>query len=164
VLPTESGDEELTVLDIPEKYPLRAIALVEFGKGIIALLAGAGVAFHHTTARWIRVLAAHLYLNPQSDHPNSIIQAITARAGPHLPLIATLTLLYAALRFAEAVGLWYDKAWASWIGFIGAALYIPPAVFAMIQRPSMMAGCFIVLAMGAASFLGYHLLLRYRRR
>lgn len=32
---------------------------------------------------------------------------------------------YAMLHLAEARGLWRDQAWASWLGCVAAALYLP---------------------------------------
>ena len=42
---------------------------------------------------------------------------------------------YGLLRSLEAWGLWRARAWASWLGCISAALYLPLDVYAIIRHP-----------------------------
>ena len=44
------------------------------------------------------------------------------------------SVLYASLRFAEAYGLWRDKAWAEWLAAISGAIYIPFEVVELIKK------------------------------
>jgi len=42
---------------------------------------------------------------------------------------------YAVLHLIEAWGLWRDKAWASWVGCIAAAIYLPFDIYALVRHP-----------------------------
>jgi uncharacterized membrane protein (DUF2068 family) len=160
---TEGPAEQELIVHIPEKYPLRAIAIVEVGKGLVAVLFGSGFAFPVQTAILLRRLAKHLHFDPANDKPGSLIDLITTGASAHAKLLAAGALFYALVRFAEALGLWYDKRWASWVGFLGAAAYLPYEIVHMIGRPSWLTFGFIVVTGGAVAFLAYHLRLRLKR-
>ena len=51
----------------------------------------------------------------------------------HLSAIALLA--YGLLRALEAWGLWRAKAWASWLGCVSAALYLPLDLYAIVKHP-----------------------------
>jgi uncharacterized membrane protein (DUF2068 family) len=46
---------------------------------------------------------------------------------------------YAAGRFAEAVGLWYNKSWAIWVAVWTAVIYIPFEVQNLARDPNIIA-------------------------
>jgi len=66
--------------------------------------------------------------------PPVIIQGFSStRRGDsddaHLRLLAIGALVYAAIRFAEACGLWLDRRWAEWFGAISGAIYLPLEIY-----------------------------------
>ena len=50
-------------------------------------------------------------------------------------LAAAVVFAYGVLRLLEAWGLWRAKAWASWLGCISAAIYLPLDVYALYRHP-----------------------------
>lgn len=144
-----------------ETYSLRAVAIFEFAKGVVALLAASGVAFHKTTAQWIHRLALHLHFDPANDRPNALLQALQTNASAHLRLIAFGALVYALVRIAEGIGLWYDKRWASWLAVFAAAAYLPFELVRTIRHPTWVSFAFLLGTAVVVSFLAHHLRLRY---
>ena len=51
--------------------------------------------------------------------------------------VAAVAVAYSVLRFVEAYGLWYAKAWAEWIALISGTLYLPFEIYKLIHRPSL---------------------------
>ena len=146
-----------------ETYSLRAVAIFEAGKGLIALLAASGMAFHKTTGAWIRRLALHLHFDPANDQPNALLQALQTNASAHLRLIAFGALVYAMVRIAEAIGLWYDRRWASWLAVIAAAAYLPFELVRSVRHPTWVSVTILFGTAVVVSFLAHHLRLRYAR-
>jgi uncharacterized membrane protein (DUF2068 family) len=147
-----------------EKFSLRTIAIVEAAKGGVALIAASGFAMHKETARLFNRLSTHLHLDPASGHPNAIWQAIQTHASAHVKLIAIGALAYAVIRIAEAIGLWYDKRWASWFGVISAAMYVPFEVVNVWRRGTWLSVAFLTITVCAVLFLAHHLRLRIAAR
>ena len=57
-------------------------------------------------------------INPESIHVTVLIIAV-----------------YAGMRLLEGWGLWRARAWASWLGCIGSAAYLPLDVYALYHHP-----------------------------
>jgi uncharacterized membrane protein (DUF2068 family) len=130
---------------------------------LIALFAASGMAFHKATGPWIRRLALHLHFDPANDQPNALLRALQTNASAHLRLIAFGALCYALVRFAEAIGLWYDRRWASWLAVIAAAAYLPYELVRTIRHPTWISFTFLIGTAVVVSFLAHHLRLRYAR-
>lgn len=113
---------------------LYAIALVEVGKGVFALLAAGAIAGFGAT----RIDEAIGRLSALS-HFDAIHRALTSIADNITPasvhLIVAAVVAYAALRLVEGWGLWRARAWASWLGAVSLALYLPFDVYAAIRYP-----------------------------
>ena len=70
-------------------------------------------------------------LDPNHGALPTLLHAVNPGAV-HLAVVVVM--LYAALRIAEAWGLWRAKAWASWLGCIGTAAYLPLDGFALYHH------------------------------
>jgi uncharacterized membrane protein (DUF2068 family) len=132
---------------------LRGIAVIEAGKGVVAVLAATGVALHERLLPVVIDLASHLHLNPASDRPLAIVHALSARASGHLRLLAAGVLVYATLRVVEAVGLWHGRAWALWVGGISAAIYLPFEFALLLDRPGALPATLLALNGAIAAYL-----------
>ncbi|HWR03032.1 MAG TPA: DUF2127 domain-containing protein [Humidesulfovibrio sp.] len=115
---------------------LRLIALLELTKGLLVLLAGFGLLsqLHQDTALAAEELVRHLHLNPASHTPRIFIEAASGLTDARLWTLAGAAMGYSLLRFAEAYGLWREKAWAEWFGALSGALYLPLELYELYQR------------------------------
>ena len=119
----------------PRAHPgLRAIALVETVKGLLALSAATGLEIIGPAPlkRWVDALINYFHLDP--DHGAMAWLAAAISPGS-VHFAAAAVGAYAVLHLLEAWGLWRDKAWASWLGCIAAALYLPLDLYALARHP-----------------------------
>jgi uncharacterized membrane protein (DUF2068 family) len=119
----------------PHAHPgLHAIALVELGKGGLALLAASGLELLGPAPlrRWVHALIDTFHLDPNHGAAAWLSNAINPD-GVHIA--ALLAALYGVMHLLEGWGLWYAKAWASWLGCITVMLYLPFDLYALAKHP-----------------------------
>ena len=80
---------------------------------------------------FISALIARFNLNPVHGTLPSLLDAINPGA---VHLAVAVVSLYAVWRLIEAWGLWRAKAWASWLGCVGTAAYLPLDVYALYRH------------------------------
>ena len=115
---------------------LRAIALFEAAKGIIALLVAGGLAAVGPDALQHQVERVLARFGADADRFGAdLLDAITPQT---LHIAIAVALIYAAMRLLESWGLWWHRAWASWLGVIGAAAYLPFEIYALWHHPDWM--------------------------
>ncbi|MCR6662108.1 MAG: DUF2127 domain-containing protein [Luteimonas sp.] len=113
---------------------IRAIALFETAKGVLALLAAIGlaaigpVALKHAIERALSAL----HLIDASGGRASPLDRITPET---VDIAIAVIVLYGVMRLIEGWGLWRHRIWASWLGCIGAAAYLPFEVYALWRHP-----------------------------
>jgi uncharacterized membrane protein (DUF2068 family) len=123
----------------PRAHPgLRLIALIEAVKGLLALSAASGLEIIGPIPlkRWAHALIQYFQLDPQHGAMAWLANAINP-GSVHLAAAAVGT--YGVLHMIEAWGLWRDKAWASWLGCIAAAIYLPFDLYALARHPGWVA-------------------------
>jgi len=106
---------------------VRAAALFEAAKGALVLLAGFGLLslVHHDVQRFAERLVAHAHLNPASRYPRIFVEVAGRATDSRLMVAAAAALVYSAIRFIEAYGLWRVRRWAEWFAAISAGIYVP---------------------------------------
>ncbi len=131
----------------PHAHPgLHAIAVFEAAKGLLALLAASGLEILGPAPlqRGLQVLTGHFQLDPRHGAMEGLSNAVNPDS---VHLAAGIGLAYALLRFVEAWGLWRARTWASWLGCISAAVYLPLDVYALFRHPGWLSAT--VLAVNA---------------
>ena len=106
---------------------LHTIALFEAAKGALVLFVGVGLPslLHKRAHRLVLRLVDEWDLNPTIGYPHVFLDLAEKFDNAKLWLLATAAIAYATLRFAEAYGLWRQRAWAEWLALVSAALYVP---------------------------------------
>jgi uncharacterized membrane protein (DUF2068 family) len=117
---------------------MRAVAVFEAAKGALVLLAGFGVLrLLHRDAHELAIeLIRHLHLDPTKRLPHLFINAASSVTDVQLWLLAALALVYAAIRFVEAYGLWKGRRWAEWFALISGAIYLPVEMYELSRGAS----------------------------
>ena len=118
----------------PRAHPgLRAIAFVELVKGLLALLAASGLELVGPAQlrRWVDELIHRFQLDPAHGAMAWLAKGINPDS---VHLAAAAVLAYGVIHLVEAWGLWRDRAWASWLGCLTAALYLPFDGYALYQH------------------------------
>lgn len=115
---------------------LRAIALFEAAKGLLALLAATALALIGPDALQREAERALTRFGIKGEHGGTaVLDAITPQT---VHIAVGVAVLYAGMRLLESWGLWRHRAWASWLGLIGAAAYLPFEVYALWHHPDWM--------------------------
>lgn len=146
----------------PHAHPgLHVIALVEAVKGALALLAASGLELLGPAPlqRWIHELIARFQLDPHHGAIAWLVGAINP-GGVHLA--ALVAALYGAMHLLEGWGLWRAKAWASWLGCITVALYLPFDVYALAKHPGWLSLAVVAVNLLVLWVLARDLVIRRR--
>jgi uncharacterized membrane protein (DUF2068 family) len=148
---------------------LRSIALFEAVKGGLALAAACGLlSLRHTDlhAATDAFLLRH-GINPETHYMRLFIEGVARATNHHVGEIAAVGLVYAAVRFVEAFGLWREKHWAEWFAVISAGIYLPLELTHFGHHPSLFnAGVILVnmlIILYLATLLGQQKLQRQMR-
>lgn len=117
---------------------VRAVAVLEAAKGLVVLLAGLGLLalVHRDVQEFAERLVAHAHLNPASRYPRIFLDFAGKVTDTRLMLLAAGALGYSLVRFAEAYGLWRERAWAEWLAAGAGAIYLPFEVLEFLERRS----------------------------
>jgi len=117
---------------------LKVAAMLEGVKGVLVLLAGFGLLayIHKDLHRAAEQLVRHFHLNPASHYPTIFLDLSGRVHDAGLWAMAFAAFIYAAIRLAEAVGLWLDRRWAEWFGILSGSLYIPVEIFELTRGVS----------------------------
>ena len=148
----------------PHAHPgLHAIAVFEAFKGALALVSASGLALlgPEPIRRFIIELTWRLHLHPERGPIAHFLDAISRNT---VHLTALILLGYAALRFVEAWGLWRARGWASWLGCIGAALYLPIELRELWRDPGWLPATVLAINLLVVWILGRDCLRRMRAR
>lgn len=114
---------------------LRWIAALEAFKGALATMTGMWLLslFQYTPRTLAKQLVERLHLNPGSHYPDLFVANIGSLSDRSITLLGIAALIYAGLRFIEAMGLWQNRAWAKWFAAVTGAVYIPFELFELLQ-------------------------------
>lgn len=144
----------------PQKIlALRSVAIFEAAKGLLVLLLGLGLLrlVHKNLDVVAEQLIRFLHVAPGGRLSNLFVTAAGKTTDKNLWVLAAAAVVYAAVRFAEAFGLWYECEWAEWFALLSGSMYLPWEVFSLMRHPHAIK--WIVLSVNVA-IVAYMLVLR----
>ena len=138
---------------------VRTVAIFEFAKGLLLLLAGLGILRWRHRDIWgvAESFLEFFHLNPHHRYVGVFIDLVYRIRDVRLWEIALVAFLYAILRFVEGYGLWYTRPWAEWLAIASGSIYIPFEVADIFHKPHPMR--FLILGVNVAIVL-YMVMLR----
>ena len=103
------------------------MAVFEAAKGLLVLLTGFALfaMVDQTVEEAAERVVTFLHLNPAHELPRIFLETARHAGDAHLQWLAWLAMVYALVRFIEAIGLWYQFKWAEWFAVISCSAYIP---------------------------------------
>jgi uncharacterized membrane protein (DUF2068 family) len=136
---------------------LRAVASVEFIKGLIVLLAGFGVLSLVHRDAWDEAerFLEWLHISPEAHYAQVFLNLADQVTDAKLWGVAILALGYSALRFAESYGLWRERAWAEWLALISGAIYLPFEIYELVRRPDWVPLVIFVVNLVVVVYMAY---------
>ncbi|WP_372163323.1 DUF2127 domain-containing protein [Xanthomonas axonopodis pv. cyamopsidis] len=138
------------------------IAMLEAVKGTLALLAATGLEILGPLPLQNAVITLIRRFNLDPDHGAlpSLLKTISPDA---VHLAAAAMLAYGLLHVVEAWGLWRAKAWASVLGCLSAAIYLPFDIYAIVRHPGWTAWGVLAINLLVVGVLARDLVRRRRR-
>ncbi|MBC2607266.1 DUF2127 domain-containing protein [Pelagicoccus albus] len=139
--------------DRPTPKGLKAVALVELAKGVLALLAA--VWFLYTLGdNWAEGLS---YLNtrfaPSIELPERLFDLAQSFDRDRQVLAISGLTTYSVLHIVEGIGLWKSKLWAEWLGTISGGVYIPFEIIELVNHPSWLTAAILSLNVSIVIYL-----------
>lgn len=141
----------------PSATGLRTVALFEATKGALVLVAGFGLLalVHHDAQSVAEEVVQRFHLNLAHHHPRILIDAAAHLDDARLRWLALAALLYSAVRFVEAYGLWRMRAWAEWFAIGSGGIYLPVELYELIERPTVVKAVVLLFNAGIVAYLIY---------
>jgi uncharacterized membrane protein (DUF2068 family) len=142
----------------PSRVPvgLRAIALFEGAKGVLAFGAACGLlSLRHTDLHAVTdaFLLRH-GIDPERHYMRLFIESVARATNHHAGQIAALGFAYALIRFVEGSGLWWGKHWAEWFAVISAGVYLPWEFNTFARHPRPFTAGVILFNLALIFYLG----------
>jgi|ERR1700733_5510688 len=137
---------------------LRGIATLELTKGMIVLLAAAGILLMvRREDPWDIAdgLLRLLHISPDHHFAQVFLDWADSLTTAKLWTVAAVALAYSILRFIEAYGLWYARAWAEWIALISGALYLPFEIYKVIHRQNLFHVSLLLINLAVVFYMAY---------
>jgi uncharacterized membrane protein (DUF2068 family) len=134
---------------------VRTVATVEFTKGIVVILAAAGVFSMRRKDIWgiAESFLEFFHVNPLNHYVGVLVDLVYRVSDVRLWKIAVVASVYVIIRFVEAYGLWYVRPWAEWLALASGAIYIPFEVADMLRHPTWFRLLVIVINLGIVLYM-----------
>jgi uncharacterized membrane protein (DUF2068 family) len=138
-----------------EVQGVHLVAIFEALKGLIVLVAGFGLLHfvHRDLQSVAEELVRHSHLNPAHHYPRIFVEAASRTSPGRVRFLAALAFLYASVRFVEAYGLWYLKAWAEWFAIVSGGFYVPVEIFELIKKPTVIRAAVLLVNVAIVAYL-----------
>ena len=145
---------------------LHAIAFFEGFKGLAAITASVGLLglANHDLRQLAYALIGHFHLNPDAHYPKLLLTYAEFLGNENLRTVVALAWAYAAIRLAEAYGLWKDRAWAEWLAALSGALYVPIEFGHLVKHVTPINATVLIGNVGVVMFMAWRLARRRAER
>jgi len=129
-----------TDLPIGQKRALRAVASFEFIKGAFVLAMGlcAVLLVHRDVWLMAESLLALLHISSDTRIAQVFLDFADNVTDARLWAAARIAFAYAALRCAEAYGLWRARPWAEWVALVSGTLLLPLEIRELLRGITLM--------------------------
>ena len=115
---------------------LRAVALLEILKGMLAIAGAVGLFTlrHKDIGDIVENLVESLHLNPAHRAVQALIEAADRIGETKIVAMICVATAYAIIRLIEAYGLWNGRAWAEWFAILSGSAYLPWEIIEVIKH------------------------------
>jgi uncharacterized membrane protein (DUF2068 family) len=147
-----------------QKSLLRAVASVEFAKGILAIVGGvvAILLLHKDTWVMAESLLALFHINTDRRSAQLFLDLADDLTDYRLWWAVRILFIYSALRFAEGYGLWNQRTWAEWFALGSGTLLLPFEIRELLRGITVLRSAVFAVNIGLILYMFY--LLREGRR
>jgi uncharacterized membrane protein (DUF2068 family) len=133
---------------------LRSVALLEFAKG--AIVVGAAISLHWLDPSDVAdAFLNFLHISPDRHFAHFLFGLADRLSDISLWHVLVGASCYSGLRFAEAYGLWKERAWAEWIALVSGMIYLPVEIRLLAHRVSLVHVTVLILNIAIVLFMFY---------
>jgi uncharacterized membrane protein (DUF2068 family) len=139
------------------KTGLRSLAILEGSKGLLAIV-GALIIFsfaHKDLSDVAEHVLSVLHVNPGSRFAEAVFRAADKATAEQILLVGFGVLMYAAVRFIEALGLWRQRDWAEWFAMLSACLYLPWEIYEILSHFRWLKAAILVINVIVIVYLAF---------
>ncbi len=138
---------------------LRAVATLEFSKGLLVVLVGLGLVSLSRHDMGLEDVAENLlyilHINPDW-HLSQIFLHVSERLDDmNLVTVAAVAAAYSVLRFIEAYGLWRARVWAEWLALLSGLIYLPLEIRHLIRKPGPVSWLVLIINLLIVAYMAY---------
>lgn len=147
-------------------FGLRGVAFFEALKGVLALVGAFWVLSlrHKDLLKVAEHMLRRFHIAPDRHAAHLLMHFAEKINGKDLRIVLLLFLVYAAIRFTEAAGLWLEKEWAEWFALISGTIYVPVEITELIRHPNLTTWGVLTINMLIVLYMAWLLLDSYKRR
>lgn len=147
-------------------FGLRGVALFEAFKGILAVAGGIWVLTlrHKDLERVAEHMLRMFHIAPDRHVARGLLHLAEKINGRDLRIVLLFVVIYAAIRFVEAAGLWLEKEWAEWFALISGTIYVPLEIIELVRRPTPLKWGVLIINVLIVLYMAWLLQDSYKRR
>lgn len=149
---------DISRIKVKKQRPPGLIAIVLYKSFVASLLTVTSIALlvalnsHHL----LEALSESLFLETKLNIVKYLLAKILI-IKPHTLLFSGVaTGLYAILTVLEAVGLWYEKAWATILVLLLVGISIPPEIYELVHGVTVLKLAVFIANLGVLWYLLHH--------
>jgi uncharacterized membrane protein (DUF2068 family) len=159
-----SSHGQKLVFHPPHRRVLRAVASVEFVKGVFVLAMGicALLLVHRDAWLYAESLLALFHINSDRRWAELFLDFADNITDARLWAAARIAFAYSLLRFTEAYGLWKARSWAEWVAFLSGTLLLPLEVRKLMRGITLVRSALFIANLAIVFYMLY--ILRENRR
>ena len=161
-----SQPEKMTAKQRRQRQVLRAVAGLEFVKGVFVLVMGfcALALIHKDLWLYAEKLLALLHINTDRHSAQVFLDFADNITDARLWAAASLAFAYSVLRFTEAYGLWKCRTWAEWVAFVSGTLLLPLEIRELVRGITLLRSGFFIGNIAVVLYMLYIILANRRER
>ncbi len=133
---------------------LRTVALFEFAKGLLVLLAAASL-YWIDPSDVAGAFLNFLHISPDHHFAHMLLRLADRLSDIKIWHVIVVACIYSGLRFAEAYGLWRARAWGEWIALISGAIYLPYEMRLLAHRATALHTAILLVNVAIVAFMFY---------
>ena len=133
---------------------LRTVALLEFGKGLLVLMAAFSL-YWVDPSDVAGAFLSYLHISPDHHFARMLMRLADRLGDIKIWHVIVVACIYSGLRFAEAYGLWRARAWGEWVALISGAIYLPYEIRLLAHRVTVFHVSVLLINLAVVAFMFY---------
>ena len=145
---------------------LRGVAMFEAFTGALAVAGAIWVVSlrHKDLLKVAEHMLRTFHVAPERHAARAFMHFAEKINGRDIRSVLMLDLIYAAIRFTEAAGLWLEKEWAEWFALISGCIYLPLEVTEIIRHSNAVRWSILIINVLIVLYMAWLLADSYKRR